>query len=660
MNKKISFISLGLSCMMMLSMLGACKRSTEEIKKDPPKKTEYQIDTLHVYDVKDSTYDLIEDRKSEYTIVYPHLCGGELTDAVVELQNLIAESTGIRLPAIADNAYSGKGKILSVGATIFAKAEESVSSLMASYTLTSQGYIIKTVGDSVYMLGETELASLYASYEFLKWQFGIEFYSATVYSIDKNVVNRKLKDFNVVDVPDFENRSTCNLESINARLRCTHYSSKFNEADGNSFAHNYFNLVNPSIYNDANKPEFYHPEWFAGTQLCLTAGGNEESKNELVNVVAESMIDRLEAQPDRDWISFSCNDGGEWCRCAACTRDNNLYDQKLSVNAFAVQTRFINLVADKVKVWNQAECPERDITIFVYAYGGPRVAPVKMDENKVPIKDENGNYIPYSDDLILRDNVGVVWCGLGEGMVNIDDSHYDKDKEDIKRLKACMANPKIYFWTYSAFFQDYFLPNNTTITRQELYQFLKSYDGVAIFDMAQYNNGSTTDFGALKAYISAKLAWNCQLDVPTLVRNFFTYYYGEASKVMYEYYEDYQIYMSYLLGAKGYTGSANSAAIFRSSEYFPYEVICSFITKIDSAYKEIDDLKVGNPARYEELYKRILKESLSWRYLEMVLYPDCFTLSKLIEMQEQFRQDAYTCGISENREYGSVDTMFAS
>lgn len=106
--------------------------------------------------------------------------------------------------------------------------------------------------------------------------------------------------------------------------------------------------------------------------------------------VVKEMIYRLELQPERDWISFSHNDGGLWCGCDACQAVANEYGST-NTGAFVSVIRFVNMIANDIKKWNMETCPERDITIFVYDYGTVRKPPVKTDSEGTPLEDENGN-----------------------------------------------------------------------------------------------------------------------------------------------------------------------------------------------------------------------------------------------------------------------------
>lgn len=636
--------------------------NTGDIKKDPPVgdtfiSYEDLADCTHIYNVKSGANDLVKDGKTDYTVVYPVDMANEkdTVTAITEFKNLFEEATGINVNIKHDLEYTSGTKIISMGATVQAKAQSSVTSLMAKYELGKDGFVIKSVGDSIYMLGNTAKANLYSVYEFFTRQFGFEAYTTTAYKINKDVKNAKLIDCEIVDIPDFEARTAGTALATGDRLRTIVYVDGFNNADGNTFVHNYYNLVPPEVY------QAEHPKWFYGTghtgQLCLEAQGDEEERIALKNAVVEAMKSRLLAQPDVDWIAFSHNDGGRWCTCNACTKDASLYDKGENTAAFASVIRFVNLVAADIKAWNESDCPDRDIKIFIYDYGKVSYAPVKLDENLNPVKDKDGKYTPYSSDLVLADNVAVYWCGFGaygvmEGLV--DASSNDSQIEKLERCQAVMSDPTMYIWTYSTCFQDYFLPVDSVSSRQNRYQTFKKYGAVGVFDQAQYDCSNSSDFGSLKGYVYSKLLWNCQLNVEELIRGFFKGYYGVAGDKMYDMYKEYVAYINYLVEKRNYSASRTAL----TAENFPYGVVKHFEALIEDAIDSIVSLEVADPQTYTTIKDRIITDTLNWYYLDIKIHPGYYTVDTLIEKQNAFLNEALRLGFTHCSENGAISSMF--
>lgn len=640
---------------LLLPILNGCADNNSDRDETPPPSSSVDIgDTTHEKQVTEGDEDFVSAGSSDYTIVYPQNADTKIMSAVYELRSLINEATGASLQIKSDAEKTDKNRILSVGHTAQALSEQELMSKVSSSNLGSNGYIIDTLGTAVYMLGNTGVSALYAAYEFLHLQFSFEAYSADVYYIEKGLSDSKLKVIHVTDVPDFNSRTS--IHTSGDRLRTVSYVADFNSADGNTFCHNYFNLVPTSYAQD-------HPKWFAGTghtgQLCLEANGDEVERLALKDVVVQSIKDRLLAQPDIDWIAFSHNDGGLWCNCTECQKDYALYDHADNTAAFASVIRFTNLVAKDIKAWNLAECPQRDIKIWIYHYGKVAWAPVKQDSQKNPILDENGNFQPYSEDLILDDNVGVYFCGFSSPMTDLQSSVNQIGVEQIARMKAVMKNPLFYIWCYSTCFNDYLLPVEALSTRQEYYQYFRSVGAAGVFDMGQFNNSASSDFAVLETYVSSKLLWNCQLNVEELVDSFFIHYFDVAAPVMRQMYDEYRAYMNWLRVEKRHMGNNSSTvSVMKDAKSVPYRRVREFLSMIDEAYSAIAPLEQSNPVLYEKLNLRILKESITWRYVELIIYPDSYSQDMLREKQKEFVTDALKAGIALHAELSAMSNLF--
>lgn len=648
-----------LVCVTIFSVT-SCKKKEEET---PTVQQKYDLDDcVHIYDVTDGEEMLVKNGKSEYTIVYPaaQASNTETTSAVSELRSLFYEATGVTLNARSDADCTKTDKILSIGQTKQAMAKTAVADGLKNNKLGSDGFIIESDGSAVYMVGNTTKASLYSAYEFLRWQFGFEFYTEGVYELQRGVTDMKLKNYHVVDIPDFQSRAS-SVTGVNGhttttknRLRYERVSGDFAEGD---YCHNHLELLPAEKYGETYK------EWYSddGSQLCLTAHGNEESLAVMIDAMANELIRKLEADPEKDWTVISQEDGGGWCTCPTCSKDIKLYDKGMQTAAWATTARFVNRVAKKVKAWNEATCPERDITIFIYEYGKVRYAPVKMDEDKNPVLDENGNYQPYSEEFMLEDNVGVFMCLLGYANgceIGEDVAVLNNDLAEWHRAVANMKNSQIYVWTWSAPFADYFVPMQTIDTRQDYYQFMKSQGTLGVLDQGKHDSTYASDWGTLKQYICAKLMWNTQLDVQELTNNFMNAYFGQAAGVMNEMYDAYRAHMSYIRETNGTVGNSNHGNAYRTQQNFPYGVIQSFIGYIDKAYAAIEPLKRRDAEQYEQIALRLQREAVTWEYLDWKLYPAYYSTEQLDAVKNNWWLNAIEAGINRYGERKDIMLMF--
>ena len=645
--KKLSVKIVGilLCAVCALSLLG-CNGGggSADYQKSP---AEYAPGTTHIYNVSDSAYRLVSGGTSDYTIVYPaSATDTDMALAVSELRTFVEEGTGAMLPARTDAQHTGTEKIISLGATAQMSGNQTLTAKLQGTDLGANGFIVYTLGDSVYIMGNTSCAVLWGVYEFLYRELNYSYYAENCYSLDTGVRDLTLKQFDITDVPDIQYRVTGNgddmIDRVHLRrMRYNVYADAYN-AEGIGFAHNYYDFLPRDTYYAQ------HPEWYStdGTQLCFTRDF-EGLKNEVVKLI----IEKLEADPTKNYIPFMHNDGGLWCQCSSCQADRSLYDSE-GANNTAVLIRFMNAVAKEVKAWNLEECPERDIKIVFFSYGAISMPPVVMDENKVPVVDENGNYTAYSDEYILEDNLVVQVCGFGNDVCDIHSTNSESDYQRIARWRAVCD--QFFFWCYSTTFSNYMIPFNCVETRGELYEFMYGQGAELIFDNAQYGTAYSSDFGTFKSYIYSQMMWNVRGDLDQLIENFFNNYYGEAAPAMKKMYSEYRSYMKYLYEVKNLGYYIHGAAQYATAEAWPYQRIQGFLSCIDEAFAAIEPLQSSDPDRYETLHTRILREEITYRYLELYIYPGTFSTDAYSAAMNQLLLDCYTAGITEGAEHVSI------
>lgn len=654
MKKKIMTISVILCCLILLGVF--LWIAFGESQKNAPASNNKKPETVEDK-YKDTPYDLILDGKSDFVIVYPenHYYGTNIQEAAVKIQTMVEEATGVNLSIQSDAECVSDGKIISLGETKLAASNSILQDTIKQNELGQDGYVISTQDDIVYLIGGADSGTLYASQEFLKIHFNYEYYAEDCYSLNKGVESRKLKDVSLVDIPDFESRTPTAAMYYTSDYRCVPYTAKFNNVDGNSFVHNWFGTTYSGLLPKW-KYEGEHPKWYdtTGTQLCLECYGDEGERQKLRETVVQEMVYRLERQPECDWISFSHNDGGLWCGCDTCKAIAAEYGSA-NTGAFVSLIRFVNMIAKDIKEWNVKNCPERDITIFIYDYGTVQKPPVKMDEKGNPIQDENGNYMPLSEELMLADNIAAFYCfNFNSTASEVDSFLTSSVHDEAKRLTAVMKEPKFYLWSYSACFDNYLLPYEKISWIKEQYVFGKSINAIGYFDQGRFNGQNFSDWEHLAGYVSSKLLWDTTLEVEPLVEDFFDNYFLDASDAMYDLYKDHEAHMGWL-STQGIVGEATLDA-----KYWPYRVLKGFLDKIDVAYEAIEHYKKTDPELYDTLYNRINLESMSYRYLEIYIFPQYYSLEKYDNMKKLFVDDCHKLNINLASEAVGIDNLFVN
>ncbi len=657
----------------------------------------------HKRKVQTSPYLLVDDSVCAYAILFPAALKKDyyIKTAVEELQKWFFEATGKTLKVISDAENIPTEKILSIGKTKAALAC-GVTDALKNANLGVQGYVVKTVGNSVYLLGNSTKGDLYAVYDFLSEQFGFDTFAKGVYSLKRTGGSVALLHFDVEESPDFESRTAGNLEfshknqnnepDVN-RMRLNPMDGLFNNDNNrekqNVFCHNIFYLVPPGDKNDEKANINLHPKWFSehGTwftdgvekgwfpdaygqflkngQFCLECHGDSAERELLISAIVKRMKELFLAQPDRDWMAFCPNDGGLWCQCEACKKDEGLYDAP-DVAAFATMIRFVNELSSRIAEWNKEVCPERSLKIIIYRYAPIVTPPVKVDENKRPILDSVGRYQPYSEELMLNENVGIMFChAIGETNADIyDNEDIVVAKKALRRLQAIMKAPTVLFWDYSACYNNYLAPIDVVESRANFYKFNRAFSGLSNFDLGAFDTPRATSFSTLAQYVSAKCNWNVLSDVDKLKADFFRVYFGVAADEMRAVYDKHKAFVQYLYKNKGYSAiptyceSDKDIVRYLNDDVFPKEKVNEFLAGIQAAYDKIAPVQASQPSVYADLHDRIELESITWQYLDLLLNLNGYEEDILKAKQEVFFERCRALRITLYREGKELEKAF--
>ena len=262
----------------------------------------------HDYTAPDTNDYLIQNGVSDYKVVYDAENISFSKTACEEFIYLFEKATGKTLQRVPDTAltHTADGKYISIGDTALF---ETSGLTVDKSSLGSDGVRIITKDKTVYLQGGGQDGLLYSVYTFMQITFGFESYAYNCYEIEQNITSKKLKNYNVTDIPDLALRCAGNgtlsadytdydQSMYRSRMRqlggTTRYMmpihSKFDDKSSaqNRF-HNVENYMKPG-------DEGTRPEWFAsngGGQLCYTAGGNEESLNQMIDYCARKVISSL-------------------------------------------------------------------------------------------------------------------------------------------------------------------------------------------------------------------------------------------------------------------------------------------------------------------------------------------------------------------------------
>jgi hypothetical protein len=599
---------------------------------------------------------LAKDGTTDYKIVLPADPSVNERYGASELIEFFARSTGAELTVISDTdaAFSDNAKFISIGENELFKAA-SVSFNKADYS--QQGYKIKTVKQCVFILGGGEIGVLYGVYEFMHHQIGFEAYApdelyTEVYK------ERKLLDIDLTDEPDIMWREP-NYGPVNGLIpsqRMRFNNSIWITGRGN-FVHNSIDEYFPySQYSE--KPEYYSVDKKGNIsinttlnkphQLCYTAKGDADVLEEMRNIVFERIktlvVNSYSAGKPLESVSFTHEDSAVWCQCDTCTAANAKYGTDA-----AVIIQFINPVAVRIKDWLAEEYPGAKLNIAIFAYVTTESAPVRLKSD--------GGYEAIDNTVVPEDNIVLFYAPYYANY------HYSFDHKDNKSYKQTLDKwkaiaDKIYLWTYSTNFHNYFSWYDSFNSMQSIYQMAKEYNAYYIFDQGRYNVKGLSGFDHLKIYLNSKLGWDVNVDLNKLTGNFFVHYFKDAYLPMQQYFEEYRVWMEHLRNTTAINGVMQNTLPY-TNQHLPKQLLTGWMKYIESAYTAIEPHRFTNAELYQKLYDRITKESMVLRFYIIDLYANTYTTEQAIAMKQSFKEDASRLGFTLFSEMGSVDKIYS-
>lgn len=594
---------------------------------------------------KELGYIVFENDKFLYKAVLSENANQNEEFAAAELKTFLYESCGKQIQIVTDNAVTDADKCIFIGAT---KQTIEKNITVKESEVTKSGYVMKTVGEDMYINGSTTLGTTYGVYDFLNALIGFE-----VYSYDEIHIDEKEKiafgDTDIVYKPYVEWRGGSSGKTFSDTLAATRmrlHMQKESFIMDYGATHTSFNFLPPTTYLSS------HPDWYNVTnspkQLCYTAHGNETELAEMKAVVLEKMKESVSNYAGKgvlpSYISFTHQDENVWCDCDTCSASKKKYGTPA-----AVMIQFLNPIAEELNAWMATEYPGQSINIAFFAYVQTEKAPV--------IINTAGQYEAVDDSVKMNEYVSTWYAPI---YADYGRSFYDEQNfsyyDTMKRWAVICDD--ILLWTYCEHFSDYFLFHDTFGSMFETYKLIEEFNVSYLFDQGRYNAKILSAFGDFKVYLSAKLQWNINYGYEELKKDFFDNYYGSASNVMQNIFEETRTWFAYMksIGYKCAFGINDGV----SKKYWPQSTVENFIAMFDDAYKAIESMKKSNPERHQMLYDRILKEELAYSHILLELYSNTMSSKQLLETRNTWKTEVLRLGFNKKGENYSVENYWAN
>ena len=553
---------------------------------------------IHDEYVGTTSYKLVENGVTNYKILMDGDTYTEIWAVYTDLRNWFAKA-GVTISWANDtyaSNYNDSAKFISLGRT--AALEQ--SGIEVDYDLLGlQGYQIITLGDDIYIIGENEGLSN-AVYDLLNRLVGLEVYTTTSYVID-TVTDLDLPDLAITEVPDIEYRIAINGElaqyetNVNTTRRALRIHNMGDVIVSGGNAHNMTSTIVPyDEWGSTKRNWFYN----SGEQLCYTAHGNSTDYNAMVAEAVANIKELLLAEPTKNLFSLTQMDMKNWCDCSACSALKTKYGTDA-----ASQILFVNDVTDILNEWLASEQGGREVQFAIFAYYTTKDAPATQNSD--------GTWTAIDSSVVLNDNVSVWIAPIEDDFrININETNNDNNMRTMVESWSACTN-SYFIWSYDTYFNNYMIPYDTYDAMQDMIRFCAEYNTKFFYAQGAHDLKQSTAFGDLKSYLYSKLTWNCNLDVNTLIDNFFNDVYKEAADSMKSVFEAWRT-KSATFGGNIYSSADSWWDMIRT---FDNTWLKKQLGLLETAINKIAAYKTSDPDLYTAIYDSIVAESISLRYL---------------------------------------------
>lgn len=604
---------------------------------------------VHKLNYTETQNNLVSNGETDYVIVYPENPTKRTEFAVNELKDLFKEATGISLNAIPDSGvtYSSSAKFISLGKNGLT-VSVGLNDVLDATDLDRDGFMIKTKGESIFIAGNSDFATIYGIYRFLEIEFDFDCFSNNYYYIDKGVQNVKLKNYDVVDVPDFRFRKL--TQPIMTEKEQTVYRLGLSPATsfylGDTSAHSSFVHLPKETYQKD------HPKWYSvdGTQLCWTARGDEKELKIMQETIYNKMVNLLKNDPDGIIFSFTQADKYTWCTCDECSRETAKYNGS---NA-AVMVKCCNKIAEMVEEWMNSPDGvqyKRDFKIQFLAYNKTLGAPINYNK-------KTGKF-SLIDGLKCHKNVSVYIAPIEMSFVkSIKDQENERFDLAIRGWAELCDEPA--YFNYLCNYNNFMFSYDVFNTLQESYQMMACNNGFYYSSLGQYGqSGAVTGWQFLRSYLCAKLSWNVNIDFNTTIEKFFNHYYGAGANNMLKFFNEYRV-QSKKITLDGTMKSTGVYGQVAGKKYFPLNMVKRWIDYCDKAIEDIYYLQKTDMAMYNTIYENIIAERVQLYYLIATYFSSDMDETYLTNIKEQCRADCNLVGITAQAEGVPISNLWTA
>ncbi len=686
MNKKNIFSkAIALGCCFVVSLLaivgGACGEE-ESGKVSAPSTPAYG--GVHVYDKVATQNSFVSGGTTDYVVVVPEGYSADIKMAKDEFTYFLREATGANISWTTDAGltYDANKKYVSLGRTsLYETVAAEDESKQVSYDTLKNGFKIFTKGKLMFLIGGNDCGTLYSVYEFMSQLFNLEIYATRCIVIDEGIKNVPLYDLNITDIPDIEFRlknhgflyeeGTYDEKMIKYRMRMNYQGSDIalpvystydyeNPGTARIGAHTATAFIPVS-----NKEA--HPYWFSNAiqgsadltkvQLCYTARGNEQEYALMVQEFYKKIVMSLTLNPPskypyRNSINIGNEDNSNHCSCDSCMKVIEDYGAR-STLMILLWNDIIPLVEEWMNKPENAEY-KRDMRYTFIAYEGMEPAPATYDKKL-------GKYVP-NNGLVINEKIAPRFCPIN--FVEYKKSFYDEINKQGKINHDAWNDltGEVHLFTYDHFPRQYMYMYDTfDYYTNDYYRYAARMNTRSLYIESQMNqDGTSTAFQGLKAYLQSKLMWNVDLDMDTLINDYFDAVYLDAADTMKEIFYSTRAYIHQVNEEKSYFYVRSLFQTVAQEKNWEYQTLLGWLQKYDEAYEQIEKYKQIDYQLYENMHYHITQEWMSPAYTTLSLHTSKMDSTTAKALLARFKEGQIETGMTNTGSSTSLDEWITS
>lgn len=362
--------------------------------------------------------------------------------------------------------------------------------------LTEDGFHLSCSKNKLHITAAGGKGVIYGAVTLLEKYLGVDYWGASEYNLKKSKTI-SVPAIELIDNPAFRYRQSQNY-ALDVDPVYSYWHRLEQPAEvfaGGYWVHTFDKLLPSDLYGKSH-PEYYayfngkrHPG--KASQWCLT-------NNDVFEIVSRRVDSIFKANPGKHTISVSQNDGNYTnCTCDNCKAIDD-HEGALSGSVIT----FLNKLA--------ARFPDKEFSTLAYLYTmrPPKYIKPLRNVNIMLCDIDCNREVPLTQNASGRDFVSAI-----EGWSAITNN--------------------IFVWDYGINFDNYLSPfPNFHILQDNIRLFKKNHATMHFSQVAGSRGG---DFAEMRTYLVAKLMWNPELNMDSLMIHFLNGYYGAAGPHLYKY-----------------------------------------------------------------------------------------------------------------------------